>query len=477
MVDIDSLIGKVRGLKKGKEFQKAEPLAEFRLTYDALAETLEPVYFWILDIMRGTGGSGFGMEVEKLVDNFIASPGSGYFADIGARATRMQEQGMKILATINTVMRSVLNLIYDLKEFEIRLEHYNKYRGKNEREKEGGLLALKQIWMDRVDIRRGAGSINMLTQQLDFVTLRDAFMKAKKPEEVDKMDLNERVKRLLKPRMGEFLDWLGRSERELRNRHELQKTYLKSQVSAVKLYTRWVKPYLKAAEELMMRKELGAAGPSPSSADIITSFNTIVLELQILAKSKIDLEGVRKAIGAGIFPEKLWNIKMRQDYYSCVFADFTFRGLPRIASRAESSHYVHSGRARVVLKAYVLNGDEYNLLKKEIENQDLYEGLRLIEGITTDSLEPIYEDLLKYMEGEKKEEKDTRSFLEKLLGSKPKEKEKVLKLRKETFVERQIRALISNPDAIRRAWLTYHLYKKAHGMPTPLWEFESVPGE
>ena len=44
MVDIDELIGKVRGLKKGK---KARPLAEHKLNYDAFAETLEPVYFWI----------------------------------------------------------------------------------------------------------------------------------------------------------------------------------------------------------------------------------------------------------------------------------------------------------------------------------------------------------------------------------------------------------------------------------------------
>ena len=463
MVDIDELIGKVRGLKKGK---KARPLAEHKLNYDAFAETLEPVYFWILDFMQDH--YGLGMKVEKLVDNFTASPGSGYFADIGIRATRMQEQGMKILGTINTVMRSILNLIYDLKEFEIRLKHYDNYNSKNPKEKEAGLLALKQIWMDKVDIKRGTGSINVLAAQLDFVTLRDAFMKAKKPEDVDKMDLNDRVKRILKPRIAEFLDWIKRSEKELRNRYELQKTYLKSQVNAIKLYTRWVKPYLKAAEELMMMKrELGRA-------ELVTAFNTVVLEVQLLGKSKIDINTVRKAISTKEFPETFWNARMRQNYYACLFVDFSFRGLPRIASRGESTHYVHSGRTNIIFKAYVLNDDELALLKKEIDKADIYEGLRLVEGVTADTLEPIHNDLVKYME-EKPEKQEKKSIWDWLLGSQKKEK-KLVK-RKESFFERQVKELIAEPKAIKLAFRMYDTYKKAHGMPTPMFAFASSPGE
>lgn len=472
-MDIDALIGKVRDLKKGKGFKKASPLAEFKLNYDAFAETLEPVYFWLLDFMQGKGGSGMGMEVEKLVDNFAASPGGGYFADIGIRATRMQEQGMKILATINTVMRSILNLIYDLKEFEIRLKHYDALKSKDKKEKEAGLLALKQIWMDRVDIRRGTGSINMLTAQLDFVTLRDAFMKAQSPEDVDKMDLNERVKRILKPRLAEFFEWVKRSERELRNRYELQKTYLKSQVNAIKLYTRWVKPYLRAAEELRMM-ETGLRRP-----ELVNAFNTIILELTLFGRSKIDINTIRKAISKKEFPQSFWNVRLRQNYYACLFIDLLFRGLPRIISRGEGSHYVHSGRVSLVLKAYALNDDELNLLRKEIEKQEIYEGLRLIERLTSETLEPIYEDLVRYMAEEKKDEKEKikekKSFFEWLFGGEKTKKEE--KIRKETFVEKQIRKMIAEPTAIGIAWKVYDTFKKAHGMPSPVFDFVSRPGE
>ena len=44
---------------------KEKPLKEHKLVYDSSSETLEPVYFFILDLMNN-----FGLETEKLVDNF-----------------------------------------------------------------------------------------------------------------------------------------------------------------------------------------------------------------------------------------------------------------------------------------------------------------------------------------------------------------------------------------------------------------------
>ncbi|HUW44088.1 MAG TPA: hypothetical protein VMV95_03970, partial [Bacillota bacterium] len=99
---------------------KENPLSEHSLVYDSSSETLEPVYFFILDLMND-----FGLETEKLIDNFTSSPGSGHFAELGQRATIMQQQGTKILADINNVIKSVLNLIYDLKDFRIRLYQYD----------------------------------------------------------------------------------------------------------------------------------------------------------------------------------------------------------------------------------------------------------------------------------------------------------------------------------------------------------------
>ena len=119
----------------------------------------------------------FGLKTEKIIDNFTSSPGSGHFGELGQRATIMQQQGAKILADINAVLRSVLNLIYDLKDFKMRLSQYGGLKSKDKLIRDAAILSLKQIWMDKVDIQKGNSSIkSMALGQAGFITLIDAFL-------------------------------------------------------------------------------------------------------------------------------------------------------------------------------------------------------------------------------------------------------------------------------------------------------------
>jgi len=230
------------------EIKKKSSGVEFLLGYDSIAEGLEPVYFWLLDFLRNMPPAGLRYEVDKTKEDFEASVGSAFFGDIGTRATRMQEQAMKMMGTINTVIRSIINLIYDLKEFKIRLDTYDELKSEDEERRKTAELGLKQLWLDNVDIKRGRGAIHALAQQLNFVTIRDAFLYAKDSKQVDTIDLNDRVKRILKPRLEEYNKWKEYSERELRKRFNIERSYLKSQVGALKLYADWTKPYLVAAQ-------------------------------------------------------------------------------------------------------------------------------------------------------------------------------------------------------------------------------------
>ncbi len=81
------------------------------------------------------------------------------------------------------------------------------------------------------------------------------------------------VKRLLQ-RFGEFQRWLELSGKELRKRYELEKTYLKSQISSLKLYSRWAKPYLKAAAQLEQR--------ATATSSLVSTFSTSLFELTLL---------------------------------------------------------------------------------------------------------------------------------------------------------------------------------------------------
>lgn len=477
---IEQLIGKIHPklyadkgaelLKKYRSIEaipaeevKEKQVLEHSLVYDSSSETLEPVYFFILDLMNDLG-----LKTEKLIDNFTSSPGSGHFAELGQRATIMQQQGTKILADVNTVLRSVLNIIYDLKEHKIRLQLYDDIKTDK---KESALLALKQVWMDKVDINKGNSSIKAMAIQAGFQTLIDAFLFVKEVKDVDKADLNDRVKRILRARILEFNTWLEYSEKELRKRYELERTYLKTQVNSLKLYSRWARPYLKAAQELEMKER----GREPA---LVKAFNTIILELTLLGKKKID---VREEALSGNLPrefEKFEKLKIK-DYYSCVLVNFKFRGIPQKVS--QQAHYAFGGRAEISFKAYVLNEDEIQKLNEELEASDVSDVLRLIEGATSESLDELQEEINFFLEEkdekeEQEKQKDSSNPFKALIGgyggkpTKPKvsvspSTKKVI-MRPETYAEKNYVRPLGEEKAKKLAFDLFDFYKKAHGMPS-----------
>lgn len=461
MGEIDNLIIKVSPYyaKKGK------PETEHSLVYDSSTETLEPVYFWILDFMT----TQFGLKTEKLVDNFMSSPGSGHFGELGQRATVMQQQGQNMLAQVNTILRSVLNIIYDLKEFKIRLQSYDDLKGEN---KEAAMHSLKQIWMDKVDIQKGNSSIKaMALGQAGFQTLLDAFLVAKDEKQADKLDLNDRVKRIVKSRIHEFNTWLTQSEQELRKRYEMERTYLGSQVNSLKLYSRWAKPYLKAAQQLEMKEDI-------KEPALVKVFNTILLELTLLGTQELD---VKDSAIAGDLPSDFAKVKdikniSKRKYNSCVLVDFNFRGIPqRIAQRGD---YAFGGKATVTFKAYALNNEELEKLKSEMDKSDVEDVLKLIEGSTSESLDHLQEEIDFFIkEKEKDEEKEKKPkqinpFMA-LIGAynkkedkpkkeKPQDKNKPVK--PDNWIEKTHLRKLAASNAVESAFKIFDVYKKTHGM-------------
>ncbi|MEK6890708.1 MAG: hypothetical protein AABX03_01075 [Nanoarchaeota archaeon] len=446
-----------------ERISKQKPVGEHQITYDSSSETLEPIYFWILNFMNNL----FGGKVEKLIDNFSSSPGSGHFSELSQKRTIMQDNVMKTLGAVNQVIKSIINIIYDLKDFEIRLSHYDAAKSKDKDKARAATLALKQIWMDNVDIKRGRGSINMLAQDLSFITLRDAFMAAETIKDVKNLDLNERVIRILAPRLEEFSKWKELSEDELRKRFNIEKNYLKSQVNTLQLYSRWVKPYLKSATQLEMNSDLD------KNPALVTAFNTIYLQLNLFGKNKFEFDEaiISKALPQGVK-------KPKREYYSCVVVDFSFQGIPQKAGQ----HYVFGGRAVVNFKAYALNEDEITALYQELKKSDVNDVLKLIEGSTTESLDELKKDIDYFLnkdkldeEKEKKrKENDINPFSalfnfkifktkeEKEKGKKEKQID-IKSIKKDNYVESVIREL-TKKSATETCFNIYDVYKKAHGM-------------
>lgn len=444
------------------------PFERHTLIYDSFGESLEPIYFWILDKMNEEC-----KKVDKLVDNFVSSAGSGHFSELGMKASKMQEEAMKWLGNANTVLKLIINILYDLKEFKMRLALYEDYNtSKDKAKKNAALLSLKQIWMDTVDIKRGNTSIKGLaTQNFDYVTLIDAFMAAESLEKVTLppqkggLDLNERIRRLLQQRLGEFFDWLKLSEEELRKRYEIERAYLRSQVNSVKLYSRWAKPYLRAAQKLEQRAD--------ENASLVTTFNTSLMELVLLGEIPYKPEDDVKS---GELPKSFKNVKARK-YSSIVIVEFRFRSIPERTERG----YGFRGRTEIVFTGYGLNEDELKTLREELEKDDLGDMLQLIEGATTESLDKISEDINFFLseEGNQKEEKkekeeknsgDTNPFsalFEPIsnLFKKEEKGEKDKGIASDSFMEKIIRsqAII---EARKKCSKIYDSFKKSKSMPT-----------
>ena len=431
------------------------PIEKHNLIYDAFGGSLEPLYFWILDYMDKEAE-----KTAKLVDSFIASPGSSYFAEQGGRATRMQEEAMKMLGAANQVIKSILNIIYDLKEFKLRLEVYDGLNSEDKNKKSAARISAKQVWMDTVDLKKGNSSIKALAVGggPNFVTLIDAFMVANSLEDVKKLDLNERVRRILEQRVSEFLRWIDESERELRKRFEIEKSYLRSQVSTVQLYARWAKPYLKAAHALEQTS-------SPSAA-LVNSFNTVIMELTLLGEWKDETIGY---IGRGELPRFLKDAK-RRAYYPLVIVDITFRTAPE---RASQGGYGFRGRLEADFTSYALNEDEIKVLKAEIEKDDFGDVMKLIEGATSESLNQIQIDIDEFLSEKEKEEKKEKSAenpfsalasIFKFKKQEKKEGEKSISLKPDSDIETGIRSF-EILEARKECRKLYDSFKKVHGMP------------
>ena len=454
-----------------------KPISSHRLGFDSQQNQLEPTYYWLLDFLGERE-----WDLKKIVDNFMASPGSGQFSEMNMKATKMQEEGMKILGGMNQVVKSVLNLVYDLKEFELRLAHYDDVNSEDSEKKKEGMLALKQIWLDNVDLKRGRGSIHQMAAEMGFTTIREVFMMANSQEDLKKMNsdeegglINDQVMRILIPRLSEFLKWADYSEKELRKRFSIEKNYLKSQVETIKLYSAWMKPYLVAAEKLRQK------GFDNHSA-LVNAFSTSMFELQLFGKQ-------------GVSPdeERFANYNAKRKYYKVMVIGFEFRGhvSQRVTQKGDYG-FAMGGKVDMTFDCYALNDNELAAAKDLLDKTDIEKSLEFSVDIAGDALADLKEDLDYFLISKsdkekldaenrksKKKSQDINPFAALFgLGNKKDKKKKSEEeniilapedIKKDNFIEKTMRA-----DAAQSAadwlYLAYDVYKKAHQMA-------SAPGE
>jgi hypothetical protein len=451
-------------------------VASHKLSFDSQQNQLEPIYYWILDFASQIQFA----DMEKIVDNFMASPGSGQFSEMNQKSSIMQDKAVKMSGDMNQLIKSILNLIYDLKEFELRLEHYDDAKNKKDAKKrEEGMLALKQIWLDNVDMKKGRGAIHqMASAEMGFSTLREAFMMANSHDDVKKMNsddkkeggaglINDSVMRILLPRISEFLKWVEYSEVELSKRFSIEKNYLRSQIETVKLYSQWMKPYLVAAEKLRQKG-------FEKDAALVNAFSTTMFELQLLGINNKDTKAGEEYKG--------YNIK--RGYNKVVIITLKYRGhvSQRVTQKGDYG-FGMGGVVDIYFDAYALNDEELVAAKKLLEKDELEKTMEFSLDVAGRALDDLKEDLDHFLKSKEERKKDAAKIIEKgesldinpfaaLFGlfGKKKEKKKengvaltAEEIKKDNFIEKMMRGAVVS-GAAGTLYTIYDIYKKAHRM-------------
>jgi hypothetical protein len=242
---------------------------------------------------------------------------------------------------------------------------------------------------------------------------------------------------------------------------------LKSQVNSLKLYARWVRPYLKAAQELESKE---STNPS-----LVKTFNTIILELTLLGKSKLDVadEAAKGNVPLDFAKEKF--LEKRRKYHSCIVVTFTFRGIPQRIS--QQAHFAFGGKAEISFSAYALNDDELKKFEDALKKSETEDIFKLVEGATTESLGTLEDEIKSFLEEEPEEKKEEKSkdtsnpflalfgvYNKKQPKKDNKKEKKDLVISPDDWAEKEFFRPLAADAAKEKAMTLFDTYKKSHGM-------------
>ncbi len=466
--------------KKWEEALKKSKSWEGEVKVKTFSRALESDYFWIRDYLTGP----LGYELWRQDEEKAASVFSTLFGEMSQRKQALEKRVQELFSTINAVVQSIIRILYDLREYDRFLAIHEDLKSKNPKKREAALITAKRIFMDEVDVKKGRGSINVLSSsQYEFLSLRDLFLKAKGVEDVDKFDANDRVKRILKDRVREFFDWLPRWEKQLRQQKNLLLSYLKSQYGSLKLYIQWAEPYLRAI------RLLGFSDKLALEKKLIGVFDTNVIRIELMGKDSFLAweEKIKERGGKKYVPKKEDKLSEDRKYrlygpkaFKLLRVELNFASKPTVISQEPGGRsYRQFGELSVKISAHGFDEkswEEFEKLKDKIEVEE--ENL-LIQAITGGSLKELRDEIEKYIgefEGEIKKEEEKKkevkrpplmfveiieSFKKNFKVSAPKESKKVI------FPKWKIEEAkkMAKDKAKEDGKDLYGAYKKRHDIP------------
>jgi hypothetical protein len=361
-------------------------MSKYEIKLASYQGSVEKYYFAVLGLLND-----FGFKSIKTKDTFTSSITSSFWGSIEQRRTQQQEKASQFLATIANMIKSLFQIIRDLRIMDERLQYYNE--AKNGPDKKSAEIALKGIWIDMVE---GAGknpsSVYGLATQVGFTTLPDLFfdMCPKDTKEINKMmnDLNEnginkKLTEILRRKLFQYMEWRDKTREEMNTSRKFHLAYLRQHFNTIRIYLNWVKPYLKNVKKLEQQ--------GTRQHHLIEMADTAISDIELFAYSK-DFDKFKK-------------------YMPVINVTFEYTTVPELVYQQEYQRGpIHVGVTRIVFEGKTMLIEEV----REKFRQDMLKDLDILKDMFA-SMDAIGDDLIIYLK--QAEERDPEGVLGRKLES------------------------------------------------------------
>jgi hypothetical protein len=206
----------------------------------------QPEYFSVMQMF-----ATIGYRPIRIAESVDPSALSSLMNMVLEKKKNLEDRVMQLLGSINTVLKSLIAMIYELKELDRNIYFYDELKDTNKEKAEAAELALKRVFLDTVDSRKGGASLSALSRSPTqgqggpgFIDIMSVFYQVKSLKEVSQIDRNEQYKNILKNRYIEYEKWKEINGNDLKSRKSILLQYLKSQMGSFNLYVDWCSTYL-----------------------------------------------------------------------------------------------------------------------------------------------------------------------------------------------------------------------------------------
>jgi len=381
-----------------------KPLARYFLIYEVPHESIEPIYYWLLNHVSVDWAYPI---VHKVTDVFTPAEHSSFYGASAQRLGLAQDKVAQYLATIGKMIKDMFQLVRELRWIDERKKYYEDA----EKGLEGAEISLKGLWTDMVDGvvggQRTSSNLFVMAQQLQFSALPDIFfsvhvtkhiaskLKGKALKDVTSEDVrnlvdqsvekqaggfNKELRNLLKRKLYQYLVWKDETWLELMQRRRFTLDYLRQHYHVIKMYMNWVKPYLRHIQKL------GADVRKINAAELISSFEGSLIEIEILAQ-KLPLGAAPTPI-----PNKL--------VHAVILLNFEYRTRPQMQFSQEGGYHrgpLHQGESKITWRAYAWTQEQIDNYLKMKDSEDL-ELIKSIDDSLRAAMDALGDDLRNYLD-------------------------------------------------------------------------------